>query len=186
VKDGHAINLFDKVKETTVGLDKMLTKLQAISAIDYETSGKVVAVSDLIGQSLEKFASSIEAKGIKAIVENDADKIRTSVSHCRIFLDNIIENSIDFCTPINPTLRISSNQSGDNLIIIIEDNGQGISAAIQHRIFEMYFRGNDNSRGNGLGLYIAKRAIDKLGGTISFISRLNEGTSFKITIPSMS
>lgn len=186
VKDSQAIDLFEKVKETTMGLDRMLIKLQSISAIDYESSNTEISVSDLITHSLEKFKYSIEAKDIKITIENSAEKITTNEYLCRIFLESIIENSVDYCTPINPTLRIVTSQSADKFTIIIEDNGQGIPATIQHRIFEMYFRGNDNSRGNGLGLYIAKRAIDKLGGTISFISRLHEGTSFKITLSNKS
>lgn len=183
VKDHYAIDLFDKVRETTIGLDRMLIKLQSISVINYESTDKEVSVADLIYHSLDKFKYSIEAKGIKVIVDNSAGNMVVNEYLSRIVLENIIENSIDFCTPLNPLLRILATQSTHDFAIIIEDNGQGISATIQHRIFEMYFRGNDNSKGNGLGLYIAKRAVDKLGGTISFISRMNEGTSFKITLP---
>lgn len=184
VKDPHALELFDKVKDTTIGLDKMLNKLQSISSIDYERATKEFSLSDLITNCLDKFKYAIQAKKIQVVVDNNASRVFANEYLCGIFLENLIENGIDFCTPISPILRIVTSQANENFAIIIEDNGQGIAAAIQHRIFEMYFRGNDNSRGNGLGLYIAKRAIDKLGGTISFISRLNEGTSFKVTIPS--
>jgi len=137
----------------------------------------------LISESVKKFSKQIEEKGMKLIVEGDVAFVNTNEHLCKIFLENMIENSINFSTPINPCLRINTSHAGNSITVIIEDNGQGIPASIQHRIFEMYFRGSDNSKGNGLGLYIAKRAIDKLGGTVTFISRLNEGSSFKITIP---
>ncbi|HEY3430878.1 MAG TPA: ATP-binding protein, partial [Cyclobacteriaceae bacterium] len=183
IHDKQALELFEKIKETTVGLDTMLIKLQSISNIDYETQLTEVSFSDLINECLTKFKPAIEADKIKVKVDNQITTVKTNEHLCRIFMENILENSIHFRTPLSPMLQIITSQNERSFSVIIEDNGQGIPAAIQHRIFEMYFRGNDNSKGNGLGLYIAKRAIDKLGGSITFMSRLHEGTSFKVTIP---
>lgn len=183
VQDKQAIDLFEKVRETTIGLDAMLVKLQSISNIDFESQLVEYSLNQLVSECIKKFNSKIESRGIKVVAENQDYIVKINDHLFRIFLENILENSIHFSTPINPQITIRTSLSDSNINIIIEDNGQGISSTIQHRIFEMYFRGNDNSKGNGLGLYIAKRAIDKLGGTISFISRLNEGTSFKVTIP---
>lgn len=183
IKDKQAIDLFEKVRETTIGLDNMLIKLQSISNVDYENKFHEFSFSELLATISEKYKSKIERKKIKVIVNSEVNSVKTNEHLFRTVLENLIENSIHFSTPINPYLRINAIQSDSSINIIIEDNGQGISATIQHKIFEMYFRGNDNSKGNGLGLYIAKRAVDKLGGKISFISRLNEGTSFNITIP---
>lgn len=183
VHDKQALELFEKIRETTLGLDNMLIKLQSISNIDYENKVADVSFTDLINLCLSKFKPVIEAYSIKVKVDNQITTIKTNEHLCRVFMENILENSIQFRTPLNPSLQIMTTQNDRNFCVIIEDNGQGIPAAIQHRIFEMYFRGNDNSKGNGLGLYIAKRAIDKLGGNVTFMSRLHEGTSFKITIP---
>jgi signal transduction histidine kinase len=51
------------------------------------------------------------------------------------------------------------------------------------RVFEMFFRGNDNSKGNGLGLYIVKKAIEKLQGKIHFESTYGVGTSVIVWLP---
>lgn len=183
IKDKQALDLFEKVRETTLGLDNMLTKLQSISNVDFEKQFQEFSFSALLTTCLDKHKLKIESKGIKVITNSEINLIKVNEHLLKIVLENLIENSVHFSSPINPYLRISVVQPNSNLNIIVEDNGQGISATIQHKIFEMYFRGSDNSKGNGLGLYIAKRAVDKLGGKISFISRLNEGTSFNITIP---
>jgi signal transduction histidine kinase len=65
----------------------------------------------------------------------------------------------------------------------VEDNGQGIGEQYQPMIFDMYFRGNDRSKGNGLGLYIVKKAVEKLNGTVSFTSSFGQGTVFSIDLP---
>ena len=62
----------------------------------------------------------------------------------------------------------------------IQDNVEGILPEYQERMFEMYFRANERSKGNGLGLYIVKKAVEKLGGTITVASELHQGSSFSI------
>jgi signal transduction histidine kinase len=183
IKDNQALELFEKVRETTVGLDNMLIKLQSISNIDYEDHLDEFVSGELLNACLERHRTKIESRGIKIIIDGENHSIKANKHLFRTFLENLIENSVEFCTPINPYIRISTSASPASISIIVEDNGQGIPATIQHKIYEMYFRGNDTSKGNGLGLYIAKRAIDKLGGTVTFMSRLNEGTSFKVTSP---
>ena len=54
---------------------------------------------------------------------------------------------------------------------------------VQDKVFEMYYRGNESSQGNGLGLYITKKAVEKLDGTIEFTSKIGEGTTFVIRLP---
>ena len=63
----------------------------------------------------------------------------------------------------------------------VQDNGEGIPEEFKDRIFEMYFRANERSKGNGLGLYIVKKAVEKLGGTIGLKSELYTGSTFTIS-----
>ena len=65
----------------------------------------------------------------------------------------------------------------------MEDNGLGIDSEYKSKIFLMFFRGSEISQGNGLGLYLVKKAIDKLGGKIEVDSEEGKFTSFSISIP---
>jgi signal transduction histidine kinase len=67
--------------------------------------------------------------------------------------------------------------------ISFADNGIGISEANLERIFEMFFRATEQSDGSGIGLYIVKNAVDKLGGQITVASRAGFGTRFNIVLP---
>jgi len=74
------------------------------------------------------------------------------------------------------------------LRIMVRDNGIGIPAADQDKIFQRFSRGSNSTRmdpggGSGLGLYIAKAVIEQAGGRIWFESKENEGTTFYATLP---
>jgi signal transduction histidine kinase len=85
-----------------------------------------------------------------------------------------------------PHITIRAYQQIHDMVIEVEDNGEGIREEAKANVFEMFFRGSERSTGNGLGLYITKKAVDKLNGKISF-ERLSDsgGTRFKIVIPNL-
>jgi len=68
-------------------------------------------------------------------------------------------------------------------IFQISDNGLGIPKKYQNKIFDMFYRANEGSKGSGIGLYIVKNAVEKLGGTVNFKSELGKGTVFTLTLP---
>lgn len=67
--------------------------------------------------------------------------------------------------------------------ITITDNGIGISKEIQDKVFERFFRGTSKSKGNGMGLYLTKAAVNQLNGSIYLESEPNIGTTFEIFLP---
>jgi len=74
-------------------------------------------------------------------------------------------------------------RNNDEYLFSIKDNGIGISAENQSKIFDMFYRVSSSSVGSGLGLYIVKETIDKLNGQIEIESELSKGTTFNIHIP---
>jgi len=69
------------------------------------------------------------------------------------------------------------------VVLEVEDNGQGIAQEHQVKIFEMFFRATPNASGRGLGLYILKRSVDKLKGTIDIKSEIGLGSTFTVKLP---
>ncbi len=67
--------------------------------------------------------------------------------------------------------------------IRVTDNGVGIESHHIDKIFEMFYQGSARSQGSGLGLYITKETISRLGGTIAVVSELGVQTSFDILLP---
>jgi signal transduction histidine kinase len=101
-----------------------------------------------------------------------------------VVFQNLIENSINFRNPeVSPWIKVSV-QSIHNLVnVCYEDNGIGIDAKQLDKIFDLYYRGTDRSRGNGMGLYLTKKSLQKIGGDIVVTSTLGSGTTFTISLP---
>jgi signal transduction histidine kinase len=102
-----------------------------------------------------------------------------------MILFNIISNAFKYYDNTKPKKSISINVFVNTKMatISVEDNGVGIEHKYLERIFELFFRANEKSTGSGLGLFIAKEAIDKLQGTIKVKSEPGRGTLFTVTIP---
>ena len=100
-------------------------------------------------------------------------------------LYNTIKNSLDFCDQMksNRVISIQVQTDHDKALIEIFDNGIGISAMHIGRVFDMFYRGTDLSKGSGIGLYTVREAVTLLGGIITIDSEYGVGTSVKIELP---
>ncbi len=98
-------------------------------------------------------------------------------------LQNLIHNAINYCNHDSPWVKIAVVSANAGVDIEIADNGKGIPDAIRNRVFEMFYRGNTESTGSGLGLFIVKNALEKMKGTIDLKSREGQGTVFTVHIP---
>jgi signal transduction histidine kinase len=82
-------------------------------------------------------------------------------------------------------VSIHINSTVEKVEIRFSDNGIGIEKKHLKKIFDMFYRASDNSKGSGLGLYILKESIDKLGGSIKVETEFGVFTTFEITIPNI-
>jgi hypothetical protein len=101
-------------------------------------------------------------------------------------LQNLIENAIKYSMPSSPFVKIVVQQDHDWILIVVEDNGEGIPPEHQEKIFEMFYRATQNASGTGLGLYILKRSVDRLKGTIDLKSEPGVGSVFTVRLPAQS
>ena len=185
LKDPNALDLFQKVKETAVNLDRMLVKLQSISDVGAEQFiYKVVSLPNIFSTTCDSFKEALQQKRIKVLMEiGEIPNFSSFPAFLKIIADNLIENSIHFCGTKDPFIKIAAKVDGEAVIISVSDNGVGIEDEYKGRIFEMFFRGNESSKGNGLGLYIVKRAVGKLRGHVIFESQHGIGTTVTIWLP---
>ena len=98
---------------------------------------------------------------------------------------NLISNAIKYSDPNKKKNQIQITVKTDRKIasIHIQDTGIGINKEVLPRIFEMFFRGHEHSKGTGIGLYIVKEAVKKLKGNLKVQSTPGQGTIFSIQIP---
>jgi signal transduction histidine kinase len=98
---------------------------------------------------------------------------------------NLISNAIKYrqAESEKAEIRIELNANDLQAEIVFSDNGIGIEKDKLTRIFEMFYRATEQSDGSGIGLYIVKNAVEKLGGSISVESSIGMGTTFTILLP---
>jgi signal transduction histidine kinase len=103
-----------------------------------------------------------------------------------VILGNLISNAIKYQkdTELNKIVDIAIEVTPFSAEIAITDNGLGILNDHLEKIFTQFFK-TKNNKGSGLGLFIVKEALNKINGKISVSSSINQGTTFKITIPNV-
>ena len=111
--------------------------------------------------------------------------IKLDKSRVSVVLNNLISNSIKYHNYYleDPWIKVEVQSADGSVNITIADNGQGISGDHQLKIFDMFYRATDKSKGSGLGLYIVKEIVEKMDGIITVASTVDMGTSFQITLP---
>jgi signal transduction histidine kinase len=112
--------------------------------------------------------------------------VATDRMRLKIVLTNLLSNAIKFqrFDPLEPAhIRIRSTADEKGYTLVVEDNGEGIKYEHQLRIFDMFFRASTTSKGSGLGLYIVKEVMERLGGEVAVHSERGKGSSFSIRIP---
>jgi signal transduction histidine kinase len=134
----------------------------------------VEAASEL-GPMAENHELSIDAQ--PAVVAGVRDELH------RLVL-NLLENSVRH-TPPGTQVSASTHTSGTETILVVADNGPGISPALAERVFERFVRGGrDGARGSGLGLAIVRAVAESHGGTVEMVPpESHGGARFVIRIP---
>jgi PAS domain S-box-containing protein len=190
LKDKDPNNMIDctlRIRNSVQRLDATIS-----SILDYSRNGNLevqeteVDVQQLWKQSVESHRNMPQADGIDFQFEGDFGiPLKIDAFRLSVIFNNLISNAIKYCDRrkeqrfVNLVIRHSVNGAQLN----VSDNGLGIPKEHRSRVFNMFYRASDLSQGAGLGLYIVKQAVDKLGGVIFLDSEESLGTTFSITIP---
>ena len=109
----------------------------------------------------------------------------TDKSRLQVVITNLLSNAVRYhdSRKKEQYIRLRYQANGGVFSIKVEDNGQGIAKEYHTRIFEMFYRANEMSKGSGLGLYIVKEALMKLSGSIQLDSTPGIGTIITVRLP---
>ena len=113
------------------------------------------------------------------------DEICSDGYRINTVLRNVISNAVKYQRKDipEPGVKVTIRHSAMDVLIEISDNGVGIPESSLPRVFDMFYRGASAQVGTGLGLYICKEVLNKLGGTIRIRSEVNKGTVINIIFP---
>jgi PAS domain S-box-containing protein len=147
-----------------------------------------VELQEIVEEIKGKLRFMKESEHVELKLVNNLDApLYTDPPRIRILLTNLIANSYRYFDPqqAHPFVHIKVGMEGKSPVIWVEDNGQGIPAHLQGKIFDLFFRANAKSTGSGMGLYVVRNTIARMGGTISLDETYQGGTRFKIVLPQM-
>ena len=119
---------------------------------------------------------------IQAMAKCDTElpKIKLDLTFLKRILVNLATNAIQ-AMPDGGNLTIEASQEANTVSITVSDTGVGIPDEVKPKIFQPLM--TTKSKGQGFGLAVVKRLVEAQGGTITFESKVGEGTQFKITFP---
>lgn len=175
-------------------LEQADRELSRVSAIAKQTLGFYrdttfptdVSVAELVDQIVETYAGKIQSRKLaieKTVPPDAVVYIRRGELHQ--IIANLFSNALD-ASPASGRIVIRVHPIERGLLAFeLADDGPGIPAEVYHHIFEPFFT-TKKDYGTGLGLWVSKRLVEQLGGTISFRTSTNgsgTGTTFRIEIP---
>ena len=181
---------FHKIKEIAKNMANLLDNLSRLRDIKHTIVKKEeVQLSALITNIFHAHSEGFpEIKNINFKNETpDNLFISTDAEILKLVLEQLLQNSIIFSLPLaslhTPFIEVKTNENDLYAEIIITDNSEEISNEISRKIFNMFFRGSERSKGVGLGLYTAKNAVEKLGGSIKYVKGSNAENIFIVVLP---
>jgi PAS domain S-box-containing protein len=163
------------------------------SMLDYSRGSRLsvkntqVDIGDLLDGCLSDlgFLEGFDAVEIIKNINSHKYQAMTDELRLKIILSNIISNVFKYrkVEDVSSFMKIDVEVLKDEINISVEDNGIGIAKEYISKVFDMFYRATDRSDGSGLGMYIVKQSIDKLGGSITVESEEGVGTIFRVSLP---
>jgi|GEM_PF-1098635 len=176
-------------------LQDCVTKLDKfiMDILDYSRNARtdinpsLVDVSAIVKEITAHLQFLHSTKVRLTVVVNQDVPLYSDYTRLFIILNNLISNAYNYIDTgkDQATIGISVLTDTSSCTIEVGDNGIGISEEYQAKIFDMFFRGTNISKGSGLGLYIVKSSVEKLGGSIALRSQPGIGSVFTVTVPNL-
>jgi signal transduction histidine kinase len=185
------IEYFRILKENSGRMGELVSDLLTVSRIETATlllKKEEIYLEDLINKLISEFQPFAKASNVKIEFRSQKDlpKILTDPSQVSLVIENFLDNATRYIRE-EGGVKILLEKRGQNLCFEIEDDGVGIPRGDQKYIFQKFFRSENimryQTQGSGLGLYISKAIIGRLGGKIGFKSQEGVGSTFWFTLP---
>jgi signal transduction histidine kinase/DNA-binding response OmpR family regulator/ligand-binding sensor domain-containing protein len=179
------------ITEQSRRLSAVVTQLMDFQKVDVGKGQLALAMVDivkLVAHRTLMFESYTKANKIKLSFLHEQLAYLTAIDELKIekCVDNLISNAIKYSHPdsrVDITLKCNPN----NWTLEVTDTGIGITSQAQRKLFKEFYRSENavNSKiiGSGVGLMLVKHYIVMHGGNISFVSKENVGSTFKVTLP---
>jgi signal transduction histidine kinase len=174
-------------------LDKVEKSVERASRITHQLLGFVgksesavaeVNLAELAEEAIQLTAHEVQSRNIQIIrqMEPSLDPIWSDSYQIRQVLLNLLTNAIHAVNS-EGTITIAIEDVGDGQVVTVSDTGPGIPRENLNKIFEPFFSTKSPGQGTGLGLFVSRGIVEKLGGTVEVVSKIGQGARFSIRLP---
>jgi signal transduction histidine kinase len=178
------------IKKSADQMINLVSSFLDVSKIEQGTFAEEIQNINLLETAdnvIKELEPQIKEKELNIIKEYDKDMpmLKVDSKLAKIILQNLISNAVQY-TPQKGQINISIKTDGKNLNIIVADTGLGIPQTQQPNVFKKLFRAENvkkETKGSGLGLYMAKTLLERINGRIWFESKEGKGTTFFVSLP---
>jgi len=146
-----------------------------------------VDLNALVREVLEAHATEMAGRSIEWRVTS-LPEVEGDLPMLRVVLTNLIANAIKYTsTRERAEIEIGAEQSDDETVLFVRDNGVGFDMEYAHKLFGVFQRlhGADEFEGTGIGLANVRRIIERHGGKVQAQGEVDRGATFSVTLPSV-
>ncbi|MBO5301694.1 MAG: HAMP domain-containing histidine kinase [Peptococcaceae bacterium] len=182
----EGLSIVSKETDRLIILVNDLLDFSRLQAHRIELKKEEFSISDLLENIIGQFTVRCQQERIKMMLltDNQESWVFADYNRLKQVLINVVDNAMKFTVGRpNAEIRISSQVLDDQIIVIVEDNGSGISPEDLQRVKEKFYKGSSNKSGTGLGLSIASEIMELHGGKMLIDSTLNVGTKVVLVMP---
>jgi len=188
-KSGEEKEIMEGLESNVEKMSDMVNNLLMVSRMDQEGHEFVeekFSIKELAEDILKDYmVDENQPVKIKKSFE-DVPEVISDPSQLEIVMDNLISNAIKY-TPEGGNVEVRLRKEDKKIVFEVEDSGIGIPKREHHKVFEKFERASNveevKETGSGLGLFLTKEIIEKLGGKIDFESEKGKGSTFWFQIP---
>jgi PAS domain S-box-containing protein len=170
-------------------LERLVEQLLHATSLEHVARSAVIEPLDwsvLVGDLVESFRRHDPTRTIGVDIERRLPQVRADRQLAERVLSNLLSNAVKY-SPSTEPVEVSVRRDGDEVVTTVTDRGGGVAVDDRDRIFEKFTRLGDHltrpQQGVGLGLYIARRSAETIGGRLWVDDAAGGGAAFSFTLP---
>lgn len=174
------------IRTSTGKMDRLIAAILKLSRLGRsELRPETINLEELVAQTVESLRQQIDVTGTEVTIRGRLSPIVSDRVALEQIFSNLIENAVKYLTPGRPGRVAIEGQDGrQRVAITISDNGRGIAAKDHERVFELFRRsGSQDQPGEGIGLAHVRALVRRLGGEVTLVSTIGEGSRFTVDLP---